>query len=43
MKILIVVHKVFSDASNGRKIPLISKGMLNEALESNIAMLQTID
>jgi len=43
LNILLVIHKVFSDASNGRKIPLISKGMLNDALESNIAMLQTID
>ncbi|MBU0945174.1 MAG: hypothetical protein KJ804_08000 [Proteobacteria bacterium] len=40
--VLMVIHKVFSDDSSGRKISLISKRMLDDALESNIAMLQTI-
>lgn len=43
LNVLMVIHKVFSDASNGLKIPLITKRMLDDALESNIAMLQTID
>ena len=42
LHVLMVIHKIFSDDSSGRKIPLISKRMLDDALESNIAMLQTI-
>jgi hypothetical protein len=43
LNVLLVIHKVFIDAANGLKIPLISKQMLEESLESNIAMLQAID
>lgn len=43
LNVLMVIHKVFSDGSKGLKMPLITKRMLDDALESNIAMLQTID
>jgi hypothetical protein len=43
LNVLMVIHKVFSDDSSGRQIPLISRRMLDEALESNTAMLQAID
>lgn len=42
LNILMVIHTAFSDDTGGRKIPLISKCMLGDALESNIAMLQAI-
>lgn len=42
LNILMVIHTAFSDDTGGRKIPLISKRMLDDALESNIAMLQAI-
>jgi len=43
LNVLLIIHKIFSDDSSGRKISLISKRMLDDALESNIAMLQTIE
>jgi hypothetical protein len=43
LNVLMVIHKVFNDDASGRKFPLISKKMLDYALESNIAMLQSID
>jgi hypothetical protein len=42
LNILMVIHTAFSDDTGGRKMPLISKRMLDDALESNIAMLQAI-
>lgn len=39
---LMVIHKIFSDDSS-RKLPMISKRMLNDCLKSNVAMLQSID
>jgi hypothetical protein len=43
LNVLLIIHKIFSDDPSGRKISLISKRMLDDALESNIAMLQTIE
>ncbi len=43
LNILIVIHKIFSDDSSSRKLPMISKRMLDDGLESNVAMLQSID
>jgi len=42
LTVLLVIHKVFSDAAVGLKIPLISKRMLDDSLENNIAILQAI-
>lgn len=43
LNLLIIIHKIFSDDPSGRKLQVISKRMLDNALESNIAMLQSID
>lgn len=43
LNLLMIIHKIFSDDPTGRKMPMISKRMLDDALESNIAMLQSID
>jgi len=43
LNLLMVIHKIFNDDSSGRKMPMISKRMLDDALESNVAMLQSID
>ena len=43
LNVLMVIHKVFNDDTSGRKLPVISKQILDDALESNTAMLQSID
>jgi len=43
LNVLMVIHKVISDDAIGRKLPVISKRMLDDALESNTTMLQSID
>ncbi len=43
LNLLMVIHNVFCDNTSDRQIPLISKQMLDDALEGNIAMLQAID